>query len=337
MVSKGTARKLMIPTTFMTVLIGAIILGFGAWTLVRLETHPYGTSGYPLLLASMMIGVGGIITLLASVVGFLANTNPTGKLINYYFFLMFILVVSQIILVSINYKWKPDAVYDIKTALQKYLETYNPEADSNDIWNEFQRSKKCCGVKGMFNNALVGQKANANELLEIPDKKYSTKEIWNRGQDLDNKTYHEQKYHEEYCVFEKEKPYRFIGPDKKYEEPCTQEYKIQKETLHRGYENWETATTWQEIVREKKGSTTSVPNSCCRIEANDCGLFQTGTPKNERLSKIYTQGCYKVYYKEVKQDIAIGHLGGLVLFILELVFCAVICTLLKKIDPPKHH
>ena len=376
MVSKALAKKLLIPLVIISVLIGSIILGFGIWNFTSIESHPYGSSDYPVLLTAMMIGVGGLVTLLATLFGYRAISNPSSKLITYYIFLMAIMVISQIILVSINYKWKADAVFDIKTSLYDYLKTYDPTENQEDLWNKFQKKKKCCGVKGEFNLTDVGIKVNDSQLLEIPKDpnektckpkrnpkcKYSSREVWYHptksypnypNPDLDNKDYHQQKYHEQYCHFkvtkgkngEKDK-YIFDGKETKYKEVCELENELHLEARYRGYENWKSAETWQTKLGEMGDgpwSTKSVPKSCCKEEFMDlqnCGLLKTNYTTDEYKAwkgKINKMGCYYVYYKEVKGNIGIGHLGGIVIFILELISFSIICSLLKQIDPPKHH
>ena len=358
MMSKATAKKLMVPCVIMTVLIGAIILGFGIWLLVWLDTHPYGTSIYPILLSLLFIGVGGIVTLLSAMLGFLAVTKPSSKLISYYMFLMTFIVIAQIILVSYNYKWKVDAVYDIKTSLKVYIDTTFVHNNPKDPWNIFQSEKQCCGVKGEFDKPKIEDKLNKGLLLEVPkdcnfvtnDPKcdYSTKAIWYNGtkginHDLDNKNYGQQKGHEyKYCIFKNESGKDIFNGEEKYRAPCIEEQKIQKDALKRGYENWENSTVWQAALKNIEHgiwSKKSVPPSCCKEEYKslDCGLLEAADNITMWEKKINKNGCYKVYYKEVKKDIGAGHVGGIAIFIMELVFFAVICSLLKKIDPPKHH
>ena len=96
------AEGLLLATNAAIALFGSIILGFGGWLFLYLETHPYGTSGYPTALAITFIVIGITVTVLGIIGGCIVYNDPSSKQNKFYTFLMLVLVVSQILLVSAN-------------------------------------------------------------------------------------------------------------------------------------------------------------------------------------------------------------------------------------------
>ena len=335
--SKERAKVLLLGANIVNFLIGVIILGYGVWLVIFLQTHPYGTSGFPTQLAGLFIAIGCITTILALIIGFKAHTKPSMKLTNFYYFLMFVLLVSQIAIVSLNYRWKPTAKCAIKEALFTYLDTYD-KTDSV-VWDEFQKKKKCCGVKGEFQ---IDDRMVQTFLKE-------TQKAWNRTNDLDCKDYSEGKKYDKYCTWNTKKDAIWketdFDGDVKYKKACTSEYKANYAAEKEGYKNWKyNATKWQESLRtyeqgKHEDYSKSVPDSCCKNYSKDCGKYSTRTKGDYTawLKKtINKKGCHYKMVKDVKNDIGKGHMATIVLFIMVLVSVFFACYLLKIIDPPKH-
>ena len=53
-------------------------------------------------------------------------------------------------------------------------------------------------------------------------------------------------------------------------------------------------------------SKTSVPESCCKdkYKSTNCGLLKPGESITNWEKRINKNGCYKVYYKEVKKELS---------------------------------
>ena len=334
------AEGLLLVTNAAIALFGSVILGFGGWLFSYLETHPYGTSGYPRMLAITFIVIGIIVTVLGILGGCMAYNNPSSKQNKFYTFLMIVLVISQILLVSANYEWKYDAKCDIKDALLKYINTYNNE--NAPIWDSYQEKNKCCGVKGPFEET----------------KKDNLRVHWsksNKTYDHDCKSYADYKEYKKKCKWEKtpcknKNNCEFLG---NYEdkEKCKKEKKIQKNAKASGYKNWEGAVNWQrKLSRDWQKNYPfyqySVPDSCCKNRTKDCGIFYYRTMKHRNQpeaarnawleTNINKDGCHEKFYKETLKDVGLGHVAGVVIFTLELILIGFATYLLKIIDPPHH-
>ena len=341
------AEGLLLATNAAIALLGAIILGFGGWLFSYLETHPYGTSGYPTALAITFIVIGITVTVLGIIGGCIVYNDPSSKQNKFYTFLMLVLVVSQILLVSANYEWKYDAKCDIKDALLKYINTYSE--DNKQIWDKYQEKNKCCGVKGPFEDTKM-------------DNSRVHWSKWNKTYDHDCKSYADYKEYSKKCKWEKEpckneENCKFLGVDED-KEKCKKEKKIQKNAKASGYKNWESAVKWQERLSSRYTSNYpywqySVPDSCCKNRTSPCGSFDYRTVKyknryiwksdgaeaarNYYLGKnINKYGCHEKFYKETLNDVGLGHVAGVVIFTLELILTGFATYLLKIIDPPHH-
>lgn len=336
--SKERAKILLLATNIVNFLIGCTILGFGIYLAMLLDSHPYGTSGYPTALVAVFIAMGCISTILSVIIGYKAKTKPTRKLTNFYYFLMFVLLVSQITLVSLNYKWKYTASCDVKKTLNNYLQTYDEKNSAK--WDKFQIKHHCCGVKGNFQ---LSPEIRNKFIMETRQRLLAQEKLKN-PLDLDCKAYADKKY-KKVCKWEKDKKgkeqswnaTKFIG-DETYKRECNTEAQLNYKAEQSGYKNWENATNWQKTLKFKEYHPKSVPDSCCKIPGiKDCGKYIVNSLGNGTWSeKINKKGCFYKFYKDVKFDIGIGHIAGIVLFILELISVFVACRLLKVIDPPRH-
>ena len=238
--------------------LGLVITAFGGYVLNTMKTHPYGTSPFPNGLAITLMSIGGVVAIMAMIGAIRGFSNPTIQLTKLYCFLMVVLVVAQIVLVSANYKWKygrpdPDpwkgAECDIKNATKNYLNRYEKGNTEAKIWDKFQRTHGCCGVKG------------STELEEDNTSSFETPRIaiaWNISNDLDCKVYADYQKYKKSCKWSGK---TFKGPAKatkgnKYDEKrCKMEKEIQKKANYSGYENWKNATKWQEYLAKEKKST----------------------------------------------------------------------------------
>ena len=342
------AEGLLLATNAAIALFGAIILGFGGWLFSYLETHPYGTSGYPTALAITFIVIGIIVTVLGIIGGCIVYNDPSSKQNKFYTFLMLVLVVSQILLVSANYEWKYNAKCDIKYALLKYINTYSD--DNLQVWDNDQEKNDCCGGKGPFEET----KKNNSRVHWIN---------WNTTYDHDCKNYKEYKEYKKKCKWEKEpckdeKNCEFHG-DYEDKEKCKKEKKIQKNAKASGYRNWEGAVNWQKKLKTRYGTNYpyfqySVPDSCCKKRTLGCGIIDNRKMKYEnqhiwrtdgaeaartawiKKKGINKYGCHEKFYKETLNDVGLGHVAGVVIFTLELILTGFATYLLKIIDPPHH-
>merc|ERR1712150_104486 len=86
--------------------------------------------------------------------------------------------------------------------------------------------------------------------------------------------------------------------------------------------------------KAKGQSKYSVPDSCCKKVSAGCGKYPYGNDQTKKekwlKTKINKSGCHYYFFKEVKYDIGIGQIAGVLLFILELLCVALACSLLKK-------
>ena len=319
--------------------LGLVILAFGGFVLNTMKTHPYGTAPFPNGLAITLMSIGGVVAIIALIGGVKAFSNPTIQLTKLYTFLMVVLVVAQIVLVSANYKWKygrpdPDpwkgAECDIKNATKNYLNRYEKGNAEAKIWDKFQRTHSCCGVKG------------STELEEDKTSYFGARIAiaWNITNDLDCKVYADYKKYKKSCKWYKDG--KFKGPvnaskDNKYDEKrCKMEKKIQKTANSTGYENWKNATKWQESLAKEKKSNYSVPDSCCQNETDGCGIYiksRDGDLKTWQNKTINKKGCHYSFYKETKKDVGMGNTAGVVVFTIQLVLIAFATYLVKQIDP----
>ena len=329
------ATGLLLITNILIGSLGLIITAFGGFVLNTMKTHPYGTAPFPNGLAITLMSIGGVVAILAMIGGIKAFSNPTIQLTKLYYFLMVALVVAQIVLVSANYKWKygrpdPDewkgAKCDIKYAMKEYLNRYKKGNKEATIWDNFQETHKCCGVKGK------------TELKELKSRiKGSPVEIsWNMKKDLDCKEYADYKKYEKSCKWSKDEK-TFMGPLKsdKYlgEEKCKKIKYAQKKAKESGYVNWENATEWQNYLKTENKSPYSVPDSCCKTKKDKCGIYDESVPVSEWLKTINKNGCHYDFYKEVKHDVGLGNTAGVVVIILQLLLIAFSIHLVKQIDP----
>ena len=308
--------------------LGLIVAGFGGFVLNTMKTHPYGTALFPNVIAITLMSIGGVVAILAMIGAIRGFSNPTIKLTKLYYFVMVGIVVAQILLVCANYKWKygrpdPDpwkgAECDIKNATKNYLNRYEKGNTEAKIWDKFQRTHSCCGVKG------------STELEEDKTSNFGARIAiaWNITNDLDCKVYADIQKYKKSC-----KGNKFKG---KYDEKrCKLEKKIQKEANYNGYENWKNATKWQESLAKDKKSNYSVPDSCCISETEGCGIYikhEHGDLKSWQNKTINKKGCHYDFYKEVKHNVGLGNTAGVVVVILQLLLIAFAIHLVKQIDP----
>ena len=319
--------------------LGLVILAFGGFVLNTMKTHPYGTAPFPNGLAITLMSIGGVVAIMAMIGAIRGFSNPTIQLTKLYYFLMISLVVAQIVLVSANYKWKygrkdPDpwkgAKCDIKYAMKDYLNKYKKGNKEATIWDTFQETHKCCGVKGKTELPKELKDRIEGAPIEIE---------WNMKKDLDCKEYADYKKYEKSCKWSKDKK-TFKGPQKSDyylgQEKCKKIKYAQKKANETGYINWENATEWQHSLVTENNSKYSVPDSCCKTKKEGCGIYDESVYKNVtewRDKTINKNGCHYDFYKEVKHDVGLGNTAGVVVIILQLLLIAFSIHLVKQIDP----
>lgn len=89
----------------------------------------------------------------------------------------------------------------------------------------------------------------------------------------------------------------------------------------------ENATDWGDKTAFQKIYPNSVPDSCCKIQEDHCGI-NTLKPLDTR--KIYTNGCFEKFATDVRGNVEIaGGVGG-ILGAIQLIAILVACCMGKK-------
>ena len=339
------ATGLLLITNILIGGLGLIVAGFGGFVLNTMKTHPYGTALFPNVIAITLMSIGGLVAILAMIGAIRGFSNPKIQLTKLYYFLMVGIVVAQILLVSANYKWKvgrpdPDPwkgpKCDIKYAMKDYLNKYKKGSKEATIWDTFQETHKCCGVKG---------KTELKELNAARIEGSPVEIAWNKKKDLDCKEYADEKKYEKSCKWSKDKKGKKVEPflgekaksDKYYGyDKCKKMKYAQKKAKETGYINWKNATEWQNSLKRDNKDPNSVPDSCCKTKKEGCGIYDKSVYKNVsewRDKTINKKGCHYDFYKEVKHNVGVSWTVGVVVVILQLLLIAFAIHLVKQIDP----
>jgi len=89
----------------------------------------------------------------------------------------------------------------------------------------------------------------------------------------------------------------------------------------------ENAEDWGKNTAFSKRFPSSVPDSCCKIQSDRCGI---NTLKPLDTNKIYTAGCFQKFADDIEDNVEIAGAVGGVLGAIQLIAILVACCMGKK-------